>query len=330
MKRREAILGIALLAAVPQAPAQPARKVPRVGVLSPGTSKEAASVQREHFERGLRELGWVPGSTILVDYRFAEGNATRLAELAADFVRSGVDVIVARSPVAIHAARKASTTIPIVMSGGTDDPVADGLVKNLSRPGGNITGLVSPVFDLDGKRLELLKETLPTLTRVGVLSNPGTEAHLYEQRNAALQAGARSIKLQIQLLEVTRAEDLATALAAADQRRVEALLVRADRFVLDSHWGEIAEMAARHRLPAIGAFRFFVDRGGLMSYAPSLTALHYRSATYVDRILRGARPGDLAIEQPTKFELIVNLKAAKALGIEIPKAVLFRADEVIR
>jgi len=330
VKRREAILAIAVLAAAPGATAQQARKIPRVGVLSPGTSKEAASVQREHFERGLRELGWIPGSTILVDYRFAEGSATRLAELAAEIARSGVDVIVARSPVAIHAARKATTTIPIVMSGGTDDPVADGLVKNLSRPGGNITGLVSPVFDLDGKRLELLKETLPKLARVGVLSNPKTEAQLYEQRNAVLQASARSIKLQIQLLEVTRAEDIATALATADQGRIEALLVRADRFVLDSRWSEIAAMAARHRLPAIGAFRFFVDGGGLMSYAPSLTALHYRSATYVNRILRGAQPGDLAIEQPTKFELIVNLKAAKALGIEIPTTVLFRADEVIQ
>lgn len=330
MKRREAILGIALLAAIPGATAQPARKVPRVGLLSPGTSKESPSVQREHFERGLSELGWIPGSTVLIDYRFAEGSAKRLAELAADLVRSGVDVIVARSPVAIHAARKATTSIPIVMSGGTDDPVADGLVKNLSRPGGNITGLVAPVYDLDGKRLELLKETFPKLTRVGVLSNPNSEPHLYERRNAALQANARSMKVQIQLLEVARPEDIATAFAAADQGRIDALLVRADRFVLDSRWGEIAAMAARYRLPAISAFRFFVDAGGLMSYAPSLTALHYRSAVYVSRILRGTPPGDLAIEQPTTFELIVNLKAAKMLGVEVPKTVLFRANEVIQ
>lgn len=331
MKRREAIVGIAVLAAsAGRAMAQQLGKAPRVGLLSPGTSKEPASLQREHFERGLRELGWVPGSSVILDYRYAEGSAERLTELAVDLVRSGVDVIVARSPVAIHAARKATSSIPIVMSATTDDPVADGLVENLSRPGKNVTGLVAPVFDLDGKRLEMLKEAFPRISRAAVLGNPNFEAGLYKTRNAALDASARSLKLQLEFFEITKPAEIAAAFTTMRRNQIDALLIRADRYILDSNWREMAAMAAQHRFPAIHPWRFFVEAGGLMSYGPSLAAIHHRSATYVSRILRGAKPGELAIEQPTKYELVLNLKTAKALGVEFPKAMLFRADELIQ
>jgi putative ABC transport system substrate-binding protein len=330
MKRRAVIVGIAVLATAAGRVVAQSGKIPRVGLLSPGTAKEPDSLQREPFERGLRELGWVPGSNVLIDYRYAEGTAARLKELAVELARAGVDVIVARSPVAIHAARQATATIPIVMSATTDDPVADGTVKNLSRPGGNVTGLVAPVFDLDGKRLELMKETFPRIGRVGVLTNPNFETSLFQARNAALHTSARSVKLQIETFEVTKPEEIAGAFAAMRRAQVDAVLIRADRYILDSNWREIAAMAAQHRLPAMHPWRFFVEAGGLMSYGPSLAAIHHRSATYVSRILRGAKPGELAVEQPSKYELVVNLKTAKAMGIEIPKGVLFRADELIQ
>lgn len=329
MKRRRFIGGLGALCAVGSLKAQPA-KVPRVGLLSPGTSKEPPSVQREPFESGLRELGWTPGINVQIDYRYAEGNASRLVELANDLVRSGVDVIVARAPAAIHAARKASAKIPVVMSFSTDDPIKEGLVKNLSRPGGNVTGLVAPVFELDGKRLEILKETLPRINRVAVLTNPEFDARQYPTRNAALQASARAVKVGVEFFEVTAADQLAAAFASMEQARVDALLVRADRLILDSHGRDIALMAANRRLPAMHPWRFFVEFGGFMCYGPSLSALHHRSANYVNRILRGASPGELAIEQPTKFDLVINLSAAKALNIEVPKAILFRADGIIQ
>jgi putative ABC transport system substrate-binding protein len=216
------------------------------------------------------------------------------------------------------------------MSVSTDDPIAEGLVKNLSRPGGNVTGLVAPVFELDGKRLEILKEALPRVTRVAVLTNPEFDPRQYRARNAALQSSARAVKVSIDFVEVTAGEQLATAFTSMERTRVDALLVRADRLILDSHWRDIALMAAHHRLPAMHPWRFSVEFGGLMSYGPSLSALHHRSASYVNRILRGASAGELAIEQPTKLDLVINLSAAKALGVEIPKAILFRADGIIQ
>jgi putative ABC transport system substrate-binding protein len=330
MKRRDAIVGIALLAAaVSRAIAQQAGKIPRVGVLHPGSSKEAASVQREPFERGLRELGWVPGSTVLIDYRYAEGNAATLLELAIDLVRSGVNVIVARANPAIRAAQRATTTIPIVMS-ASDDPVAAGFAKSMSRPGGNITGIAVLLWELDAKRLELLKEAFPRIGRVAVISNPNNDVGRYEERVSALQGTARSLNLQLEMFEVRRTEELTGALASIGRAKVDALLVRGDPQVIDPKRPEIAAMAAKHRLPAIYPWRYFVEAGGVMSYGTSLPGFHYQSATYVSRILKGAKPGELAVEQPTKFDLIVNLKTAKALGIEIPKAVLFRADELIQ
>jgi putative ABC transport system substrate-binding protein len=329
MKRREAIVGIGLLAAMARLKAQQSSRIPRVGVLHPGSAKEAASVQREPFERGLRELGWLPGSTVLIDYRYAEGNPSRLSELANELVRSKVNVIVARSDAAVQAARQATSSIPIVMS-ASNDPVAQGFFSNLSRPGGNITGIATRIFQLDAKRLELMKESVPGINRVAVLANPNMDGQWYEERMAELHGGARSLKLQVQVFEVKRADEIIGVFKAITAARMDALLVRGDSHILDHSRGEIASLATKNRLPAIYPWRFFVDAGGLMSYGTSLPGFHHQSATYVSRILKGTRPGDLAIEQPTKFELIINLKAAKAIGLKIPKAVLFRADELIQ
>lgn len=330
MKRRAFLTGLGVMAVLSSAQAQKQGKVPRVGVLHAGSSKEPPAAQREPFERGLRELGWVPGSTVLIDYRYAEGNAARLADLAADLVRSGVDVIVARAPVAIHAARKATTTIPIVMSAGGHDPVGDGVAKNLSRPGLNVTGILSLIAELDGKRLELLKETFPRASRVAVLANPNIDAGRYPKNFEVLKEKARSLNLQLQAFDITRADELPGALSAIGQAQVDALLVRGDPEVLDPRRSEIVAVAAKHRLPAVYPWRFFAEVGGLMSYGTSFPGMHHRAASFVSRILKGANAGDLAIEQPTKFDLVVNVKTAKALGLEIPKAVLFRADEIIQ
>jgi putative ABC transport system substrate-binding protein len=311
------------------AQAQQNGKVPRVGVLSPGSSKEPVSIQREPFERGLRELGWLPGSTVLIEYRYGEGSAVRMTEMAVDLARSAVDLIVARGVPAIHAARRAAPGIPIVMS-AAEDPVAEGLVSNLSRPGGNITGLSVLAFDLDGKRLELLKESFPGIRRVAIITNPTFEPAAFQNRIAALHASARSLNLSLEVLEVRRAEEIARASAAVGGGKFDALMIRPDPQVIDPHRKELVGIAAKYRIPAIYPWRFFVEAGGLMSYGTSIPAFHHRSATYVSRILKGANPGDLAIEQPTTFELIVNAAAAKAQGLALPQSLLFRADQLIQ
>jgi putative ABC transport system substrate-binding protein len=316
-----------LLAAPLAAAAQSAGKLLRVGVLSPGSSTEAREVQREPFERGLRELGWLPGSTIAVDYRYAEGSVARLAELAAELV-SRVDVLVARGPIAIRAARQATSIIPIVMS-SADDPVADGFVKTLARPDANITGIANLVSDLDGKRLALLKEALPGLARAAVLSNPNMDLRRYKDRVAALLPTARAMGVDVQVFEVTRPQEIADVFGTIDKARVGAVLLRADTQVLEPNRPQVVAMTAKYRLPAMYPWNFYVEIGGLMSYATSVPGFHHRSATYVDRILRGAKPGDLPVEQPTKFDLVINLKTAKALGLTIPPSLLQRADQVI-
>ena len=321
--------GSVLLAAPLAAEALQAGKVPRIGVLNPGSPTESPAVQREPFERGLRELGWTPGSNIFIEYRYADGNTTRLAELAAELVRLEMDIIVARGPVAIRAARQATVTIPIVMASAAD-PVADGSVKSLAQPGGNTTGIANLVLELDGKRLELLKEALPQLTRVGVLANPRMRPRRYKELATGLLADARSLSLQAQVFEITRPEEISSAFAAIDKARIGALLVLADTQVLEPNRAQVVAMASNHRLPAIYPWRYYVEIGGLMSYATSVPGFHYRSATYVDKILKGAKPADLPVEQPTKFELVINLKTAKALGLTIPPSLLARADEVIQ
>jgi putative tryptophan/tyrosine transport system substrate-binding protein len=329
MKRRAAIVVIALLAATAGgAMAQPG-KVPRIGVLHAGSSKESSTIQREPFERGLREHGWAPGSNVLIDYKYAEGNTARLDELAAALVRSGVDVIVTRAPAAITAARRATSTIPIVMSAGTDDPVAQGLAKSLSQPGGNVTGILTLIWELDKKRLELLKEAFPGISRVAVLANPNFDTSRYGKHVAALHESGRSLNLQLQIFEVRRADEIAKAFEAISRGPFQALLVQGDPQVLDHNRSEVVAMAAKHRLPAVYPWHFFAEAGGLMSYGTSFPAFHHRSATYVSRILRGANAGELPIEQPSKFELIVNVGAARAQGLAIPQSVLFRADHLI-
>jgi putative ABC transport system substrate-binding protein len=307
----------------------PAEQVPRVGVLSPGSSTESPAVQRKPFERGLRDLGWVPGSTIIIEYRYAEGRAGRLAELARELVRLKVDVIVARSNSAVAAARQATASIPIVMS-SANDPVAAGHVKSLARPGGNVTGIANLVSELEAKRLELLKSAIPNLTRVAHLDAWST-GNTTARRQAAQTLGnaSRALGLKIQSFTVARADDLVETFAAMSRARVGAILVRADLLVLEPNRSQIAALAARHRLPAMYPWRVYVDVGGLMSYAESIPAFHHRSATYVDRILKGAKPAELPVEQPAKFELVVNLKTARALDLTLPHDFLLRADEVI-
>ncbi len=326
MKRGAVGLALLVLTLFPNVDvrAQQSVRVPRVGVLSPGISTELPAVQREPFERGLRELGWVPGSTVVIEYRYAEGRSARLAELATELVKLKVDVIVARSNPAVLAARRASGSIPIVMSSG-NDPVAAGHVKSLARPGGNVTGIANLVWELDAKRLELLKAAIAGLTRVGVLDN----ATLRRPAVAPLGDAGRVLGLEIHAFKVPRPEALAETFAAMTRARVGAVLVEADSFMLEPHRSQIVALAAKHRLPAMYPWRFYIDVGGLMSYAESISDFHHRSASYVDRILKGARPADLPVEQPSKFELVVNLKAARALNLTIPPSFLLRADEVI-
>jgi putative tryptophan/tyrosine transport system substrate-binding protein len=309
--------------------AQVSSKTSRIGILSPGSSTEAPWIQREPFERGLRDLGWAPDANISIVYRYAEGSVPKLQELAAELVQSRVDVIVARAPAAIQAAQAATPSIPIVMS-ASNDPVEEGFVDSMSKPGRNATGIATLVWELDSKRLELLKETFPAITRVAVLANPQFDAGRFADRVATLRASARSLKLQLEVFAVEDQGAIAQAFSAMRRAKIDGLLVRADPHVLDHSRAEIAALAAKFRLPAIYPWRFFAEAGGLISYGTSIPGFHRRSAAYVDRILRGAKPQELPVEQPTQYELVVNVAAAKAQGIDLPKALLFRADHLIQ
>ena len=329
MTSRRQILVAAAIGLIPPPVLGQVRRIPRVGVLHAGSSKEPLAVQREPFERGLRDLGWLPGSTIIIDYRYAEGDRAKLAPLAEELVRAKVDVIVARADVAIGVARKATPTIPIVMAAYVGDPAADGVVKSVSRPGGNVTG-IGNFLDLDPKRLELLKDAFPRTRRIGVVLNPALDGGKWAERQAKLGDAASALKLQLQFFEIRRPGQIADTFAAVAKARVDALLVRGDPEVLDAHRADIAAQAAKLRVPAIYWWRFVVEAGGLMSYGISIAGVHNRSATFVDRILKGAKASELAVELPSKFELLVNLNAAKALGIQIPRDFLMRADDVIQ
>jgi putative ABC transport system substrate-binding protein len=286
-------------------------------------------VQREPFEQGLRDLGWKPGGNVIIDYRYAEGDNAKLRPLANELVRAKADVVVASGVPAALAVREANSTIPIVMS-ATNDPVAEGLAVNLARPGQNITGIAIHTFDMDGKRLELLKEAFPHVQRVALLANPTGEPKSYPERMTELRDGARRLGIDLQVFEVHRQADIAKAFAAIADGRFQGLVVRPEPRVMDLVRNDITANAARLKLPAVYAFRFYVEAGGLMSYGESIPAFHHRSASYVSRILNGANASELPFERPTKLELIVNLKASQALGLEIPKAVLFRADEILK
>jgi putative ABC transport system substrate-binding protein len=301
--------------------AQPAGKNPRIGILRSGSPPDPFV---EAFREGLRELGYVENHNVSLEYRWAEGHDERLPGLVADLVRHQVDVIVA---VGSHAAlaKRTTATIPIVMP-VSNDPVGTGLVASLARPGGNVTGLAFLSEELPGKWIELLKEVLPRLSRVAVLSYPPSDAGQLR----ASEVAARSLGLRLHTLAVKRKEDLATAFAEAQRSRAEALIVLASAF-FGGQRSRLVMLAAQHRLPTIYNEREFVTQsGGLMSYGPDLRDLFRRASNYVDRILKGAKPADLPVEQPTKFELVINLKTAKALGLTIPPAVLARADEVIQ
>jgi len=268
----------------------------------------------------------VEGQNIVIERRYSEGRNERLPDLAADLVRLKVDVIVAAGTPPPYAAKRATTTIPIVMTNASD-PVGSGLVASLARPGGNITGLSLLSPELAGKQLELLKETVPKVSRVAVLWNPANPVHTLILRQA--EVAARSLRLQLQILEARGPNEFDSAFSAMTKERAGALLVLADPMFF-GHRTRLADLAAKSRLPSVFLLREHADAGGLMAYGPSTRDNFRRAATYVDKILKGAKPGDLPIEQPTKFELVINLKTAKALGLTIPRFVLGRADEVLQ
>jgi len=320
------LLANLILGSIHLADAQQTKKVPRIGYL--GTvSSSAGSVRTEAFRQGLRELGYVEGKNIVVEYRWGEGKLDRLHELAKELARLKVDVIVALSPPAARAAKEATRTIPIVIR-STYDPVEDGFVASLARPGGNITGVASTSGELHGKRLELLKEAVPRVTRVAVLWTPGT-MRLDLSSFKELGVASKALGLKLQSVEARRPEDLDGAFRTATSQRAQALITLRNPLIV-SQRKQITELAAKSKLPAIYDDREFVEAGGLMSYGANLEDLYRRAATYVDKILKGAKPADLPVEQPTKFELIINLKTAKQIGLTIPPNVLARADRVIR
>jgi ABC-type uncharacterized transport system substrate-binding protein len=305
--------------------AQQPTKVPRIGYLA-GPSLSSLSARTEAFRQGLRELGYVEGKNIMMEYRYAEGKLDRLPALAAELVRLKVGVIVTGGPTPTRAAKEATNTIPIVMANDTD-PVGSGVVASLAQPGGNITGLSNLAPEISGKRLELLKEVVPRLSRLAVLGTSTTSGTAQVSKEMELAAGALGVKLQN--LDVLSANDIETAFREASKGRAEAVLVLASA-VAGSHRTQIIELAVKGRLPAIYNVAEFVEDGGLMSYGVSVIDLYRRAATYVDKILKGAKPADLPIEQPKKFDFIINLNAAKQIGLTIPPSVLARADTVIK
>jgi putative ABC transport system substrate-binding protein len=319
------LLATAFLATVPLAQSQQSMKIPRIGHLS-AVSPSSISDRIKAFRQGLRDLGYVEGKNILIEYRYAEGKLDRLRDLAAELVRLKVDIIVTGGSQTTHPAKDATATIPIVMS-QDPDPVGNGFVASLARPGGNITGLSSLIADLSGKRLELIKEILPKLSRVAVLETSTNTGNARQLKETELAAGALGIKLQ--RLDVLGPNDIEAAFRAASKGRADAVLVL-NGPVVSSHRKQLADLAVKSRLPVTYPQSEFVEDGGLMSYGVSFTDLFRRAATYVDKILKGRTPADLPVEQPIKFEFIVNLKAAKQIGLTIPPNVLVRADRVIR
>ena len=319
-------LAVFLVVGVGLAEAQQRKKVPRIGSLG-GASPAALSARTEAFRQGLRKLGYVEGKNIVIEWRHAEGKAERMSELATELVRLKVDLIVSPGGApTTRAAKEATITIPIVMA-QDGDPVGSGFVASLARPGGNITGLSTLAPELSGKQLELLKEIVPRLSRVAVLgtsTRPGTAQQL---RETELAAGALGVKLQY--LDVLDPKDIETAFRAASKGRADAVLVLGGPLFTFQRT-QFVELAAKSRLPAIYPSPEFVEAGGLMTYSVSRIDLHRRAATYVDKILKGAKPADLPVEQPTKFELVINLKTARQIGLTIPPNVLARADKVIK
>jgi putative tryptophan/tyrosine transport system substrate-binding protein len=304
--------------------AQPAKKIPRIGYFS---LSAGPSERDEAFKQGLRELGWVDGQTVRIEYRWMAGKLDQLSIAAEELVRLNVDLIFATTARVIRAAKEATNKIPIVMPAASD-PVGDGFIASLARPGGNITGMSAMILELEGKRLELLREIIPSIARVSFL-NYGTDLTAQRSTQEAQDAGRR-MGIRIQLLLISDAKDLEGAFSAMVKERADALAVQPLLFTNIGQGRRIAELAVKNRLPTVADSKDFIDAGGLLSYGPDRLALWSRAATFVDKILKGAKPADLPVEQPTKFELVINLKTAKQIGLIIPPNVLARADKVIR
>jgi putative tryptophan/tyrosine transport system substrate-binding protein len=331
MNRRNAglalFLGLLALGGAPlAAQAQQAGKVYRIGYLS-APSRESVARGVEAFERRLRELGWVEGKNLVIEFRWADGKLERLPELAAELVRRNVDVIVTPAGAAALAAKKATSSIPIVMI-FPNDPVELGLVASLAHPGGNITGTTfTPGAEIFGKQVQILKEAVPNASRIAILWNPADPESA--RQVTEVEAAARSLGIRPQRVEARGPEDFDGAFAAMARERAEGILVAVSSMFL-VHRARLAELAVKGKLPTMWSFRESVEAGGLMAYAVNMADFVGRAAEYVDKILKGAKPADLPVERPTKFELIINLKTAKALGLTIPPSLLLRADEVIR
>ena len=314
-----------LLAAPPSVDAQPRENVRRIGFLAGGSSTvSAANVGA--FREGLRDLGWVEGQNVVIDFRFAEGRFDRMPDLAAELVRLKADLIVAVPTPAALAAKNATASIPIVMI-SVPDPVELGLVASLARPGGNVTGVSFSVgIDIIGKELQMLKEAVPRVRSVAILLNPTNPGHALTLGKA--NADAQALGLSLQFLEARTPGEFDGAFAAMGKARVDALLVVADS-MFAAHRARLAELAAKNRLPSVYAFREYVDAGGLISYGPNLASQYRQAAGYVDKILKGARAAELPVEQPTKFDLVINLKTARALGLVIPQSLRIQANHII-
>jgi putative tryptophan/tyrosine transport system substrate-binding protein len=313
---------VVLLAVAVIAEAQQRAKTPRIGVLRTGSAPDPLI---EAFRQGLREVGYIEGRNIVVEYRWAEGKNERLQELVAEMVRLNVDIIVAAGPGPILAAKQATSTIPIVMP-VVVNPVGSGLVNSLARPGGNLTGFTSQVDELPGKWIELLKEIIPKISRVAALVDPANDIG----QSKSAQDAARSLNVTLDVLRVGNAAELSSAFEAVRKKNSDAIIQLPSAF-LYAHRARITELAIIHRLPAIyNNSDWVISSGGLMSYAPDLPDMFRRSAVYVDKILKGSKPAELPVQQPTKFELVINLKTAKQIGLTIPPNVLARADKVIK
>jgi len=326
--RRAFVAGAAALLAAPfAAGAQQAAKVARIGLLSLNVS--ASPHVFEPFLQGLRDFGYVEGRNLAIEYRDAEGRPERLSALAAELVALKVDVIFAPGTPHALAAKQATTTVPIVFTGVTD-PVTDGLVTSLARPGGNVTGLSFLALELVGKRVELLKQAVPGVTRVAILRQPGGQGERTETDILkAAEVAARALGVRLQFVEARGPSDFGRAFSDMIRARAGALTGLGGSMFFNER-RRLVDLAAKNRLPAVYPLREYVDAGGLMSYGPNIADSFRRAATYVEKILRGAKPADLPVEQPTKFELVINLKTAKALGLTIPQSLLARADEVIQ
>jgi putative ABC transport system substrate-binding protein len=304
--------------------AQQLAKVPRIGFLGNSTAALEANLVGP-FRDGLRDLGYVEGRNIVIEYRWADGKYERFPALIAELIALKVDVIVTAGTPASLAVKKATTSVPLVMV-AVGDPVATGLVASLGRPGGNITGLTSIAAEMEGKRLELLREVVPKISHIAVLWNAASPIQVIQERET--RAAAQVLGMKMLSLGVRTREEIEDAFAAIVRERPGALLVLADRLFLH-HRTRIMDFAAQHRLPGVHAYRELVEVGGLMSFGPSYAGMHRRAAYFADRILKGAKPADLPVERPATFELVVNLTTAKALGLSIPQSVLLRADKVI-